>query len=156
MAMIQTRRPNCPNRSCLVFHVKRSPSKNHSKIKTMLTVFFDWESVVHHKYVPPGQTINKEYDLSVLHWLRDIMKMATATGNCWFAASSEQLASSYTTSPAECLAKHQITQVTSPPTAPFGALKLLAFPKTEITFEREEISDLRWDSGKYDEAADGN
>ena len=37
----------------------------------------------------------------------------------------------------------------------FGALQLLAFPKTEISFEREEISDCQWDSGKYDGAADG-
>ena len=37
-----------------------------------------------------------------------------------------------------------------------GALWLLAFPKTQITFEREEISDHRWDSGKYAGAADGN
>ena len=36
----------------------------------------------------------------------------------------------------------------------FGALRLLAFPKTQITFEKEEITDLRWDSGKYDGAAD--
>ena len=38
----------------------------------------------------------------------------------------------------------------------FGALWLLAFPKTKITFEREEISDWQWDSGKYDGAADGD
>ena len=37
----------------------------------------------------------------------------------------------------------------------FGALWLLAFPKTKITFEWEEISDHQWDSGKYDGAADG-
>ena len=30
----------------------------------------------------------------------------------------------------------------------FGTLWLLAFPKTKITFEREEISDHWWDSGK--------
>ena len=30
------------------------------------------------------------------------------------------------------------------------------FPKTSITFEREEISDCRWDSGKYNGAADGD
>ena len=55
------------------------------------------------------------------------------------------------------LAKHQITQVTQPPLQPrFGALKLLAFPKTKITFEREEISDHWWDSGKYDRAAGGD
>ena len=33
--------------------------QSHSKVKTMLTVFFDWESVVHHKYTPPGQVINE-------------------------------------------------------------------------------------------------
>ena len=31
----------------------------------------------------------------------------------------------------------------------FGTLRLLSFPKTKITFEREEISDHRWDLGKY-------
>ena len=30
------------------------------------------------------------------------------------------------------------------------------FPKTIITFEREEIPDCRWDSGKYNGAADGD
>ena len=44
---------------------------------------------------------------------------------------------------AEVLAKHEITQVTSPLQPRFGALQLLAFPKTEITFEREEILDCR-------------
>ena len=29
-----------------------------SKIKTMFTVFFEWEGAVHHEYTPPGQTIN--------------------------------------------------------------------------------------------------
>ena len=38
----------------------------------------------------------------------------------------------------------------------FGALQLLAFPKTKITFEREEISYCQWDSGKYYGAADGD
>ena len=38
----------------------------------------------------------------------------------------------------------------------FSALWLLAFPKTKITFERDEISDCWWDSGKYDRAADGD
>ena len=37
-----------------------------------------------------------------------------------------------------------------------GALQLLPFPKTKITFEREEVSDCQWDSGKYDRAADGD
>ena len=37
-----------------------------------------------------------------------------------------------------------------------GTLWLPAFPKTKITFEKEEISDGWWDSEKYSRAADGN
>ena len=51
------------------------------------------------------------------------------------------------------LAKQQITQVIQPR---FGALWILAFPKIEVTFEREEISDCQWDSGKYDGVTDGD
>ena len=45
-----------------------------SKVKNMLTVFLDWEGVVHHEYTPPGQTINKVYYLSVLCQLREAMQ----------------------------------------------------------------------------------
>ena len=38
----------------------------------------------------------------------------------------------------------------------FGIWQLLALPKTEITFEEEEISDCQWHSGKYIGAADSN
>ena len=37
-----------------------------------------------------------------------------------------------------------------------GTLRLLSFPQTIITFEREEISDHWWDSGSYDRVADGD
>ena len=33
---------------------------SHNKIKTTLTVLFDWESIVHYKYTPPSQIINKK------------------------------------------------------------------------------------------------
>ena len=47
--------------------------------------------------------------------------------------------------------------VTQPRLQPrFGTLWLLAFPKTKITFEREEISDRWGDSGKYNRATDGD
>ena len=38
----------------------------------------------------------------------------------------------------------------------FSALCNLAFSKTKVTFEREEISDCQWDSEKSNRAADGN
>ena len=37
--------------------------KSPSKIKAMLTVFFDCEDVVHHEYTPPGQTIKEYYSV---------------------------------------------------------------------------------------------
>ena len=53
--------------------------------------------------------------------------------------------------------KHPIIQVTQPSLQPgFGTLRHLTFPRTKITFEREEISDCQQDSEKYDRAADGD
>ena len=46
--------------------------------------------------------------------------------------------------------------VSAPLQPRFGALQLLAFLKTKITFEREEISNCQRNSGKYDGAADGD
>ena len=45
----------------------KKAQQSHSKIKTI----FHWEGVVHHKYAPPGQTITKEFYLSVRCQLRD-------------------------------------------------------------------------------------
>jgi hypothetical protein len=42
-----------------------------SKVKVLLTVFFDYRGIVHHSYAPEGQTINKEYYLEVIRRLRD-------------------------------------------------------------------------------------
>ena len=84
-----------------------------------------------------------------------MIQKVIATGNCWSAASSGQFAHSCITSHAEILAKHQITQVIQPSLqSRFVTLQLLDFSKTKITFEREEISDRWWDSGKYGEVAD--
>ena len=77
-------------------------------------------------------------------------------GNKSLAPSSGQCAYS-------CIRSHAVSRQNiksprwlSPPTAQFGVLWLLAFPKTKITFEREKISDCLWDSGRYSGAADGN
>ena len=81
---------------------------------------------------------------------------AAAMGHWWLATSSRQCARSCITSHAEFFGKTSNRPGDSAPLQPrFGALQLLAFQKTEITFEREEILDRWWDSGKYDRAADG-
>ena len=45
-----------------------------SKTKVMLLAFFDYEGIVHHEYVPDGQTINKALYLEVLRRLRESVR----------------------------------------------------------------------------------
>jgi len=79
----------------------------------MLTVFFDSRAVVHHKYTPQGQNINKEYYLEVLHCLRDAVwrkRPDLWTAGTWqlhddnTPANSSQLVQTF-------LAKHNIPVV---------------------------------------------
>ncbi|KAJ4434163.1 hypothetical protein ANN_16485 [Periplaneta americana] len=57
-----------------------------SKIKVMLTVFFDVRGIVHHEYAPEGQTVTKEYYHDVLRRLRDAVRRKRPdmwTANIW-------------------------------------------------------------------------
>ena len=117
--------------------------------------------------------IELEHSTAETIWL---IQKATAMGTWWLAASSRQC--SCITSCAEFFCKTSNHPGDSALLQPiFGALWLTAFPKTKISFEREEISvyghttlkapdlvwkgrDFRpveswWDSGKYNKAADG-
>jgi hypothetical protein len=40
----------------------------------MLIVFFDIEGIVHHEYVPKGQTVNQKYSTEVPKRLRDAVR----------------------------------------------------------------------------------
>ena len=84
-----------------------------------------------------------------------MIQKASAMRNWWLAASSWQCACSCITSSAEFFCKTSNHPGDSAPLNPtIGILQLLDFPKTKITFEREEISDCQWDSGKYHGAPD--
>ena len=67
-------------------------------------------------------------------------------GNWWLAASPRQCTCSCIKSLTQFLAKHRNHPSDWTSLLPrFGARQLLAFTKIKITFEREEISDHRWD-----------
>ena len=75
----------------------------------------------------------------------------------WLAASSRQCTNSWITSCAGFFGKTSNHPGDSVPLQPrFGTLQLLDFPKIKITFEREEISDHWWDSGKCNGATNGD
>ena len=48
--------------------------RSRSKIKVLLTVFFDIRGVVHYEFLPEGQTVNKEYYLGVMRYLREAIR----------------------------------------------------------------------------------
>jgi hypothetical protein len=35
-------------------------------MKMMMLVFFDWQGIIHHEFIPRGQTVNKEFYIAVL------------------------------------------------------------------------------------------
>ena len=84
-----------------------------------------------------------------------MIQKVTAMGNWWLAASSRQPIHSCITCHAEFFGDTSNHLGDSALLQPrFGVLWLLVFPKTKITFERKEISDCQWDSGKYNGAGD--
>ena len=98
----------------------------------MLTVFFGWEGVVHHKHAPSGLTIDKEYYISVLHCLRN----AKWQKGCRYGTTGDwQL--HHDNAPAyashlmqSVLVKQQITQVTQHPYSPdLAPCNFWLFPK---------------------------
>ena len=98
--------------------------------------------------------IKLEHSSTETIWM---IQKAAAMGNKWLAASSQECACSRNMSCAEFIGKTSTHPGDSAPLQlRFGALWLLDFPRTTITFEREEISDHRWDSGKYNGTADGD
>ena len=118
-----------------------------SKVKVMLTVFFDCRGVVHHEYSPPNQTINKEYYREVLRRLRDAVRRKRP--DLWRArtwqlhqanapAHSSQLVQTF-------LAEHSIPVVRQAPYSPdMAPCDFWLFPKLKTLkgkrFEsREEI-----------------
>ena len=86
-----------------------------------------------------------------------MIQKAVAMGNWWWAASSQQHAHSCITSCTEFFdetSNHPCGSASWQ--SRFGAERLLALPKIKITFEREQILDHQWDSGKYNRATDGD
>ena len=86
-----------------------------------------------------------------------VIQKTTAMDNWWLAASSQQCACSCITFHTDIFGETSNHPGDSAPLQlRLGTLWLLAFPKTKITFEREEISHHWWDSEKYNGAADGD
>jgi hypothetical protein len=45
-----------------------------SNVMVMLIVFFNWKGIVHHEFVPRGETVSKEFYLKVMKRLREAVR----------------------------------------------------------------------------------
>ena len=91
-----------------------------SIVKTMLIAFFDVDGLVHHEYVPRGQTVNKEFYKRILQSLREAVRRRRPenwrSSNCILHHENAPAHRAVTTN--EFLAKHNIPSLQHPPYSP--------------------------------------
>ena len=92
----------------------------NSNVKTILIAFFDIDGLVHHEYVPRGQTVNKEFYETFLQCLRDAVHRHRPgkwrSGNWILHLDNAPAHRTVTTK--ECLVKHNIPSLPQPPYSP--------------------------------------
>ena len=109
----------------------KKPRRIQSKKKVMLTVLMGYRGVVHHEFLPAGQTVNKKYYLGVMRRLREAIRQKRP--DLWENHSYHDNAPSHNAIVIrEHLAKNETNTIQQPPNLPdlapcdfflFGRLK---------------------------------
>ena len=119
--------------------------KSCSKIKTMLIVFFDIRGVVHHEYVPPGQTVNAIFHVEVLKRLHEHVRRARPelwAENTWIV-HQDNAPSQTTLVTHKFLTKNKITTMGHPPYLPdLAPCDFYLFPKAKNIMPCEHFVDV--------------
>jgi len=111
---------------------------SQSNMKVMLVVFFDWHGVIQYKFVPRGQTVNKEFYVAVLKRLRKAVRRKRPqlwTNQSWALYHDNALAhSSFLVR--NFLAKNETTVVLQPPYSPdMTPVDFFLFPNLKSTLK---------------------
>ena len=119
-----------------------------SKMKVMLLAFFDSEGIVHHKYAPDGQTINKEFYMEVLQRLGESVrwKWLEKWQDCDWILYHNNVPANTSHLLQQFLAKHGTAQLQQPPYSTRSlTLWLFPIPKAYESSERTPI----WGNGGH-------
>jgi len=113
-----------------------------SNIKTMLIAFFDIDGLVHHEFVPTGQTVSKEFYKTVLQCLRDAVRRHRPekwhSGN-WILHHDNATAHRAVTTN-KFLAKHNIPLHPQPPYSPdLAPYDFFLFPQLNKTMKGHQF-----------------
>ena len=116
-----------------------------SNVKTMLIAFFDTDRLVHHKYVPRGQTVNKEFYKRALQCLRDAVPRHCPEkwdSGKWILHHDNVPAHRVVTTN-EFLAKHNIPSFPYPPYSPdLAPCDFFLFPQLKKTMKARQFDDI--------------
>ena len=65
----------CSRRSGWENHATTKKARqSRSNVKVMLRAFCDWKGIVHHEFVPRGETVNREFYLKVMKRLWEAVR----------------------------------------------------------------------------------
>lgn len=132
----------------------KKPRKSRSRIKTMLIVFFDIRGVVHHEFVPTGQTVNKEFYLTVLRRLRESIRLKRPQlwQNKSWILHDDNAPCHRAAIINEYKAKHNINTIDQPPYSPdLAPCDFFLFPKLKLPLRGtrfDSIDDIKENSKK--------
>lgn len=126
--------------------------QSRSKVKVMLTVFFDYRGVVHSEFLPEGETVNKEYYLSVMRRLREQIRRKRPDlwkENSWIL-HHDNAPSHKAIIVNEFLAKNSTNLIEQPPYSPdLAPADFFLFPKLKLPLRGtrfQSIADIKENS----------
>ena len=106
-----------------------------SNVKVLHTVFFDWNGVVHHEFLPQGCTVNKAYYLKVMRRLQEAIrqKRTELWKNQLWILYPDNLSAQTTMLVSVFLAKNKPIIMPQPPYSPdLAPADFTLFPKLNI------------------------
>jgi len=107
-------------------------------MKVMLVIFFDRQGVIHYKFIPHGQTLNKEFYVAVLKHLREAVcrkRPQLWTNQSWVLHHDNATAYSLFLV-RNFLVKNETTIVPQPPYSPdLAPVDFFLFPKLNYTLK---------------------
>ena len=116
-----------------------------SNVKVLLTVFFDWNGMVHHEFLPQVQMVNKEYYLEVMSRLREAIRQKRTKlwkNQSWILTHDN--APVYTSMPVrEFLAKNKTVIMPQPPYLPnLVPADFVLFPKLKTPMKEKLVATI--------------
>jgi len=116
-----------------------------SNVKVLLTVFFDFNRVVHHEFLPRGQTVNKEYYLEVQRRLREATRRKRPDlwrNNSW-QLHHDNAPAHTSLLVREFLAKNNTVMMPQPPYSPdLAPCDFFFFPKIKRTLKGRRFASI--------------